>query len=134
MTASDHKRDRNGRGSRPVVLLVENDDPQREIIRLTLLPLDLDLVEAQNLEEARKQLRAAGPALVILDFYLEPEAGTDLLDDIPEATPVLLLTASIETKSLERKHPRINALLRKPVDQEEFRSVVRRLLGLGSTP
>jgi DNA-binding NtrC family response regulator len=111
-------------GPWPVVLVVEDDEHLRRILTLTLTPLDLVVRTASNLSEAREQLRKARPALVIIDFYLKPEAGTDLLDDVPHDVPVLLLTASLEIAEIQRKHPRIAAALTKPIDHERLHAVV----------
>jgi DNA-binding response OmpR family regulator len=116
-------------GVSPVVLVVEDDPTFREVIRLTLLPLGVRILEAGGLDEARLMLRAA-PDLVILDFYLQPEAGTDLLEDLAQNVPVLLLTGSLETSELVRKHSRLSAVLRKPFDGQELRALARQLLDL----
>ncbi len=114
---------------KPVVLVVEDDDSLRETIRLTLLPIGVDVLEASSVEDARHQL-SDPVALVVLDFYLEPELGTDLLDDVPPGIPVLLLTASLETQSLIQKHRQISAVMRKPFDARKLRSTVKGLLGI----
>ena len=116
-------------GKRPLILLVEDDPPQRAVLEFILRRFDADTLDAGNLAEAREKLEA-GPDLVIIDFYLEPEAGTDLLEDIPEGVPVLLLTASIETQLLLDKYPRLNAVLRKPALPAQIRATVASLLGL----
>ena len=123
----------SGDAGRPLILIVENEAPLRELLRLTLLPLEVDTLEARNLGEAIEHLRA-GPDLVILDFYLEPEAGTDLLEHVAPKIPILLLTASVETKNLRNKYPRIDAVLSKPTEQREVRAAVRQLLGIPEGP
>lgn len=109
------------------VLIVENDPTLRELIRLTLLPLELEILEAADLHEARAHLKRRVD-LLILDFYLEPESGTDLLDDLPPDVPVLLLTASFEVSGLQQKFPRLNAVMRKPFDSRELRAVAKALM------
>jgi DNA-binding response OmpR family regulator len=116
-------------GEKPLIMIVENEEALREVLRLTLLPIGVDVVETSDLEEARARMKE-DVDLVILDFYLEPEMGTDLLEDIPAGTPVLLLTASMEVKKLRQMHPTIGAVLRKPFDQRELRSTVKTLLGM----
>jgi DNA-binding NtrC family response regulator len=113
----------------PLVLLVENDAPQREVLDFIMRRFGLNTLHAGNLTEARRHLNAA-PDLVILDFYLEPEAGTDLLEDIADGVPVLLLTASIEAKIMMDKYRRLNAVLQKPAMPEQLRATVAYLLGL----
>lgn len=113
--------------ARSVVLLVEDNPSWREILELTLEPLDLDLRNAANLAEARRQLDPP-PDLVVLDFYLTPEVGTDLIEDIPEGVPILLLTGSIDIKELERKYPRLTTIMRKPIGESELRTTIQSLL------
>jgi CheY-like chemotaxis protein len=112
-----------------LVLIVENDPPVRAVIEFTLERLGVEIIEAGNLTEARKQLSSA-PDLVILDFYLEPEAGPDILDDMRPDVPVILLTASVETKLILDKYPRINAALEKPFEPARLRAVAAYLLGI----
>lgn len=109
--------------------MVEDDPPQRAVVEFALAPLGIRTIGAGNLAEARRGL-TENPDLVILDFYLPPEAGPDLLDDIPTDVPVLLVTASIETRVIMDKYPRITAALPKPVEPSKLRSTTASLLGL----
>jgi CheY-like chemotaxis protein len=112
---------------RPVVLVVENDLHFRELLKLMLHPLDIEVVAVADLDEARRLLDEP-PAVVILDFYLEPRVGPELLDDLPPDVPVLLLTASIETRELLRKYPRIAKALQKPVSERALHEAVLSLI------
>lgn len=111
----------------PRLLLVDNEDAVRELLRLSLLPLGVEVLDASNLAEARRLLDPP-PDLVVIDFYLDPEAGTDLLEEIPEGVPVLMVTASVETKNLMAKYPRLTAVLDKPFDGRTLRQTVRGLI------
>jgi DNA-binding NtrC family response regulator len=124
----EHARPEDLAPSPPVVLVVENDSNFRELLQLILLPLDVEVIAVADIEGARRHLHRK-PALIILDFYLEPTVGTDLLDEVPDDVPVLLLTASLETREILRKYPRITAALQKPVREQQLHDAVKSLLG-----
>jgi CheY-like chemotaxis protein len=116
-----------GSTGQPRVLIVENDLHFRELLKLMLHPLDVDVVAVGDLDHARRFLDEP-PAVVVLDFYLEPRVGPELLDDLPPDVPVLLLTGSLETRELLRKYPRITKALQKPVTERDFQEAVVELI------
>lgn len=107
--------------------MLEDDPDFRRLLMITLAQLGIDVRPARDLDHAREHLRD-GVDLVILDFYVPPFVGTDLIDDIPDDVPIILVTGSIEPMQIKAKHPRISAVLRKPFKVAELEATVRTLL------
>jgi two-component system LytT family response regulator len=84
------------------------------------------VAEAERLGEARKLVAEHSPDLVLLDIELFGESGFDLLDDIPENTKVIFVTAFNEyaLRAFE-----VNALdyLLKPVSPERLEKALKRM-------
>ena len=80
------------------ILLVDDDDVDREVLRRLLTKLDLAIrvTEATSLKEAQKQLSAGEFDCVLLDYQLGEELGLELLPDIRmhrrEICPIILVT------------------------------------------
>ena len=100
-------------GSR--VLLVEDVTAMRLYLRLALERTGAEVIEAENLEQARRWLRCGErPTSVLLDLELPDGHGLDLLREVPAGVPVAALTAddSHET-ALRCREAGCAALLRK---------------------
>jgi len=79
------------------VLIVDDDDDMRKVIRATLEPLTHDLHEARNAIDALKVARAERPDFVILDIMMPGVDGYEicyLIKTAPELkhTRVIILT------------------------------------------
>jgi len=80
--------------SRSCVLLVEDVSAMRLYLRLALERCGAEVLEAANLTEARRILRAGvRPTSVLLDLELPDGNGLDLLGELPPGVPVAALTA-----------------------------------------
>ena len=81
-------------GNQRRVLLVEDVAAMRLYLRLALEGAGAEVVEAGNLEQARRCLRdGPRPTSVLLDLELPDGNGLDLLRELPSGVPVVALTA-----------------------------------------
>jgi CheY-like chemotaxis protein len=79
-------------GSR--VLLVEDVPAMRMLLRLALERAGMEVIEAADLAQARRALRAGpAPTCVLLDLELPDGNGLDLVGELPNGVPVAALTA-----------------------------------------
>lgn len=84
------------RGARPCILHVEDDDDLRSLMASLLASLDIDLIGAGSLAEARQQLRVRHHDLAILDLMLPDGDGSELIDELAQSsppTPVVIFSA-----------------------------------------
>jgi len=87
--------------SRPFVLIVDDDEVIRSLLRLTLPDEGYDLVEAEDADQALQIIAARQPALVLLDWRMPGTSGEGVLTGLKQAypeVPVIVLTAEPEAK------------------------------------
>ena len=81
------------RGKR--VLIVDDGQESRLLVRSLLEPIGFAIAEATNLAEARRSIADAPPDLILLDWFLPDGQGLDLIRSLPEPRPrVVMLTAN----------------------------------------
>lgn len=87
----------------PTLLLVEDDAPVRQSLRLALLDEDYAVLEAGTGEEALRQLREA-PDAVLLDVLLPDVNGIDLCRQIRPTTaaPIIMISALTSDADITR--------------------------------
>ncbi len=113
---------------RRTVLIVDDEPLARQRLRELVTGLSGFAVmgEAGRLSEAREFLKARSPDVVLLDIQLFGDSGFDLLEDMPEQTRVIFVTAHEQyaVRAFE-----VNALdyLLKPVQAERLRRALNRL-------
>ena len=75
------------------ILLVDDDESFRKMIRLTLLKLGYDVTEAANGKQAR-QAFAAGPVDVLLtDLIMPDQEGLETIQEFRHAHPTVKIIA-----------------------------------------
>jgi two-component system, response regulator len=120
------------------ILLVEDnpDDEQLTLRALRKLPSRLDVTIARDGQEALDKLHSPdypSPDLILLDLKLPKLSGLDVLKRIREHPKtahvvVVVLTSSDEPSDILSSYREyVNSYIRKPVEFEEFGSVVNRL-------
>lgn len=108
-------------------LIVDDEPLARQGMRdLLAAHSNINIVgEAARLAEAREQVAQWSPDLIFLDIQLYGESGFDLLDELPEKTEVIFVTAfdRYAVRAFE-----VNALdyLLKPVRPERLASALAR--------
>jgi two-component system phosphate regulon response regulator PhoB len=118
--------------TRPFVLIVEDDEVVRTLLRLTLPAEGYDVVEATDGEHALEVLEQAMPALVLLDWRMPGRSGREVLQEIkrrePE-TPVIVLSAQEPIRTEEEALAvGANVFFAKPFSPLQLLAAVERLL------
>jgi two-component system chemotaxis response regulator CheY len=123
---------------KPTVLLVDDSDTIRHIIKLYLAKLKLELLEADRADAGLRLLSERPVDLVIADFNMPGMNGLEFVRRVrgnarPEVgrVPILLCTGG-KAPELERRALEAGAseFVRKPVSSATLTAVVRRHLGL----
>jgi len=127
------------------VLVVEDDDLVRNLVKQLLEQRALHVTSARDGVDALHQLNTKRYALVILDLMMPHMSGIDLLDSLnvllfdptlrslKHVPPVLVVTSAphetIPDGELERRFPKIvRGVLRKPIEVEELTKRIDALL------
>lgn len=81
--------------SRPVILVVDDDDAIRYLLRETLTLSGFDVITAADGQEALEAFEARRPTLVVLDVMMPEMDGWEVLRELRQRSdvPVLMLTA-----------------------------------------
>jgi DNA-binding response OmpR family regulator len=121
------------------ILIVEDDQPSREVVRLACSAQNHTLIEAGNGTEGLEMARESSPDLVILDVNLPGMSGLDVCRRLRadgSRVPIIMLTAKADyvTKPFEVRElmARIGAHLRRaeitpqeqPRDRFEFTGLI----------
>lgn len=122
--------------SKKQILLVEDEPAIRQMIRIALERDNYVIIEAADVTEARAAIADAIPDLILLDWMLPDQPGTELIKQLrseqqTRSVPIIMLTARAEESdmikgleagaddyiykplSLKNLHARIKALLRR---------------------
>ena len=116
------------------VLLVEDDLLLTELLEMVLMLEGLDVVHAANGEEALQRLERDRFDLIVLDLMMPVLDGLGFLERLggqdTAAPPVLVFSASSNPAVAERaRQAGAAAVARKPIDEAEFITLVRSLIG-----
>ena len=119
------------------ILLVDDDEPFRALVRATVEPLDLDVDEAANTAEASARIAARPPDVIVLDVRMPGLDGISFCrqlksEEATRAIPVVLLTGTdLAGAKRAARQAGTDAFLRKPFSPLELLTIVERLLGTG---
>ncbi len=91
------------------ILLVEDEQPIREMVRFALEKQGFQVDEAEDAEQALGQLASQPPDLLLLDWMLPGMSGLDLArrlrrDEVTSGIPIIMLTARSD------EHDRVHGL------------------------
>lgn len=83
------------------ILLVEDEQPIREMLRYALERESFQIEEADCAASAREKLTKKRPDLLIVDWMMPGETGVDFIkrirkDEVLQDLPVIMLTARVE--------------------------------------
>ena len=120
------------------VLIVDDSDTIRHIIKVYLMKLKLDFFDADRADRGLKLLGASPVDLIIADFNMPGMNGLDFVrqvraDGRPEVrrVPIVLLTGGkapdLDLRALEAG---ASEFVRKPISSAALSAVVRRRLSL----
>ncbi|PHS17058.1 MAG: phosphate regulon transcriptional regulatory protein PhoB [Kangiella sp.] len=116
------------------IMLVEDEQSIREMLRYALESNGYQVIEAESAEQARKLLLDNRPDLLIVDWMMPAESGINFIrrlkqDEVWSEIPVMMLTARVEemdkVKGLETG---ADDYMTKPVAIKEFRARIKALL------
>ncbi len=115
------------------ILVVDDDEAVRESTADVLTAAGYTVTSSADADNAVAQLRAGDVDLLILDLGLGAQRGRvpshmglDLLDQVPELPPVILVSGSGLPPG---EDPRVGAFFPKPVAPRRLLEEVQRLLG-----
>ncbi|MDB6181821.1 PAS-domain containing protein [Paracoccus fistulariae] len=106
-----------------MVLLVEDDDNLREMLRQMLTGLGHSVIEAGSLAEAKTLADLPGLSLILSDLQLGDGLGLDLAD--PAGPPLILMTALPADHDLRTAAP--CPVLSKPFDSASLAEMMTRV-------
>ena len=122
--------ERSGPGGKPksgpLVLLVDDDEQVRELVRVNLEFEGYAVREAGSAEEGLEAIEEAKPDLVLLDVMMPQTDGWEMLRKIQEqygagAIPVVMFSGKVEERSLEQATTSgVRAFVGKPFDMQQL--------------
>jgi two-component system cell cycle response regulator DivK len=124
----------NSQTEATTVLLVEDTEDNRFMMRRLLEMASYAVVEAKNGEEAVKMARQETPALILMDLSLpiiDGLAATRLIRQIPglEKTPIIAVSAHDTSDfQVEALAAGCNDYITKPIDFNELERLIAKLL------
>jgi DNA-binding response OmpR family regulator len=119
------------------ILVCDNEEVLRALVRATLDQGGYDLVEARDGDEALELSRSILPDLILLDMMMPGRTGLEVLTELrrePElaATPVVMLTARTqEADRAAATEAGADRFLPKPFSPLELAATVDELLNGG---
>jgi DNA-binding response OmpR family regulator len=116
------------------ILIVDDEEDIRNILRVTLLADGFSVLEAENGEIALGLAREKIPDLIISDVMMENVNGFMLFEFLREDTstekiPIILVTGKAQSAGAWETEPGV-AYLQKPLAPDELLAAVRRMLKL----
>ena len=114
-----------------VILIVEDDEKSRRLIRDVLNHQGYETLETDRGEEALDLMRVHHPDLVLLDILLPGMSGLDTVREIRNdagiaATPVIAVTASVMDNDRDKiRAAGFDAFEPKPLNLRAFLETVR---------
>jgi two-component system, OmpR family, response regulator len=123
------------RSNTQTVLICDDEDVLRRLVRDTLADRPYRVIEARDGDEAVASVRSERPELVLLDMMMPGRSGLDVLREIradPELaeTPVLMLTARTQVDDYEHASAAgATKFLAKPFSPLQLGAIVDELLG-----
>jgi response regulator RpfG family c-di-GMP phosphodiesterase len=116
------------------ILLVDDDPALRTLLRTTFEVADVDVVEAENADAARRAIERTRPSVIVLDVNMPGLNGLDFCRALKDDTatkdiPVVVLTGSEGGTTAAVKRAGADAFVKKPFSPLELLSVAERLAG-----
>ena len=117
----------------PKILIIEDKDLMRRILKSLLKPLDYIIEEAGTFQEAAQKLEQNSYDVILLDLKLPDGNSIELFDDFPEkmVTKTIVITANATIPSVVEaiKKGAFN-YLEKPVEKELLLAQVTKIIEL----
>jgi DNA-binding response OmpR family regulator len=114
------------------VLIVDDEEAMRTLLRQTLPTDGYEVIEALDGEEGLRLLGESDPDLVVLDWQTPGTHGSLVLDEVKArrpTLPVIVLTSKVEERDrMLAESLRVDAFLAKPVSPTELLATIKRLV------
>jgi len=117
------------------VLVCEDEEALRALVRAVLAPSGCEIVEARDGDESLDLARAHEPDLIVLDLMMPGRSGLQVLDELRsesrfETTPVIVLSARAQVADREAvTRAGATRFMTKPFSPRELYTEVTGLLG-----
>jgi len=120
------------------ILIVDDSKTIRSVIKKTLDIADVpvgDLYEAENGKEALDVMNSNWIDLIFADINMPVMSGIEMVkkmseDNILDKTPVIIVsTEGSKTRIDDLLELGVRAYLRKPINPEDLRNIVREVMG-----
>lgn len=113
----------------PTILIIEDDTTLNKLLVEELNQSGFNVFGSETWAEAKTMIDQLAPELVLLDVKLPDANGLDLLADITESRPVVMLTATASVnQAVEAVRRGAADYLAKPVNLNELELIIRRVL------
>ncbi len=118
----------------PTILVCDNEEVLRALVRASLAEGDYELVEAADGDEALDVARARRPDLILLDLMMPRRSGLEVLEELKRDpaladTPVVVLTARAQLPDRAAAEAAgADRFLTKPFSPLELAALVEELL------
>ncbi len=126
--------------SNELILIVEDNEKNRKLVRDVLQFNGYRILEAENAEDGIRLANERQPALVLMDFHLPGMNGIEALAQLranpaTRQIPVMAVTASAMTEDRQRiLAAGFDGLQTKPIHVKEFVQAVREALAKSGKP
>ena len=120
---------------KPIVLVVEDNERNRKLVRTILEFRGYEVVECDDGEPSLELARQHKPVLVLMDIQLPKVNGVEALkrlrgDPDTKAIPVIAVTASVTPSERERVvSAGFNGYISKPIDVMTFGPMIDKVMG-----
>lgn len=116
--------------SREKVLIIEDDDSIREIVRIMLK--DYDVIEASNGLDGIRLFLKERPKVVLVDISMPEIDGIEVTKEILKADPkaiVIGLTAFARSRGRDLMEAGATCIIEKPFTRKILKEVIEKSLG-----
>jgi CheY-like chemotaxis protein len=111
------------------ILVVDDDQNSRKLLRRFLEPAGYEVYEADNAESAVRSIKEHSPAVAFCDVHMPGANGLWLADQIRAASPttaMILATGDDAVEPLESLRSGVVAYLLKPLDRAKVLKAVEK--------
>ena len=119
---------------KPRILIVDDEPQIVQVLRLALMRQGFDVLSATDGMEGLHLARTQQPSVIVLDLHLPKLDGHAICkmlksDQRYQATPIIMLTASVETEDREwAAKAGADAFVNKPFELEQVLATINALL------
>lgn len=120
----------------PEVLIVDDDQLIRAMVRDALIDVPCDIREADSGDAALAAIAERNPAVVLLDLVMPGKSGLDVLKSLKGRAARVLVLSALDTEALVQQALASGAhgFLAKPIHPLDVQNLVRGALEAASRP